>query len=129
AGAVSTGTRGTGAALGGLATQIEALELVLADGTVATCSAAERPDLFAAARVSLGTLGILTEVTLRCVPAFALAAEEGPEPIEDVIAHFGDLAAAHDHFEFYWIPNGRNALVKQNNRLPAGQQAAPLSAA
>src|ERR1700761_7677466 len=129
AGAVSTGTHGTGAALGGLATQIEALQLVLADGAVVSCSARERPELFAAARVGLGALGILTEVTLRCVPAFALAAEEGPEPVEDVITRFGELAAAHDHFEFYWIPNGRNALVKQNNRLPAGQQAAPLSAA
>jgi FAD-linked oxidoreductase len=129
AGALSTGTHGTGAALGGLATQIEALQLVLADGSIVSCSAQDQPDLFAAARVGLGALGIITEVTLRCVPAFALAAEEGPEPVEDVIARFGELAAAHDHFEFYWIPNGRNALVKQNNRLPAGQQAAPLSAA
>jgi FAD/FMN-containing dehydrogenase len=58
-----------------------------------------------------------------------LSAEEGPEPVEDVITRFGELASAHDHFEFYWIPYGRNALVKQNNRIPAGQQAAPLSAA
>src|SRR6202000_2439522 len=46
AGAVSTGTHGTGAKLGGLATQIEALQLVLADGSVVSCSAAQRPDLF-----------------------------------------------------------------------------------
>jgi FAD-linked oxidoreductase len=129
AGAVSTGTHGTGAKLGGLATQIEGLEMVLADGSVVSCSELERPDLFAAARVGLGALGVITEVTLRCVPAFALAAQEGPEPVEDVIARFGELAAAHDHFEFYWIPYGRNALVKRNDRLPAGQQARPLSAA
>jgi L-gulono-1,4-lactone dehydrogenase len=129
AGATSTGTHGTGAALGGLATQIEALRLVLADGSVVSCSASERPDLFAAARVGLGALGIITEITLRCVPSFVLSAEEGPEPIEDVIGRFGELAAAHDHFEFYWIPYGRNALVKRNNRLAAGQQARPLSAA
>jgi FAD/FMN-containing dehydrogenase len=79
--------------------------------------------------VGLGALGIITEVTLACVPSFALAAEEGPEPIEDVIAGFGELATGHDHFEFYWIPYGRNALVKRNNRIPAGQQPAPLSAA
>jgi len=126
AGALSTGTHGTGAALGGLATQIEALELILADGTTVSCSAAERPDLFAAARVGLGALGILTEVTLRCVPSFALAADEGPEPVQDVIARFGELAGRNDHFEFYWIPYGRNALVKRNNRLAAGRTAAPL---
>ncbi|HEY0719204.1 MAG TPA: FAD-binding protein, partial [Streptosporangiaceae bacterium] len=127
AGAVSTGTHGTGAALGGLATQVEALEMVLADGSVVSCSERDRPELFAAARLGLGALGIITEVTLRTVPSFALAADEGPEPVQDVIARFGELAAAHDHFEFYWIPYGRNALVKRNNRLPAGQPAAPLS--
>lgn len=129
AGAVSTGTHGTGARLGGLATQIEALEMVLADGSVVSCSAQEHQDLFAAARVGLGALGIITEVTLRCVPSFVLSAEEGPEPVGDVIARFGELAADHDHFEFYWIPYGRNALVKRNNRVPAGQDPAPLSAA
>jgi FAD-linked oxidoreductase len=129
AGAVSTGTHGTGARLGGLATQIEALEMVMADGSVVACSELDRPGLFAAARVGLGALGIITEVTLRCVPSFTLAAQEGPEPVEDVITRFGELAAAHDHFEFYWIPYGRNALVKRNDRLPAGQPANPLSAA
>src|SRR5690348_15738577 len=54
AGALSTGTHGTGARLGGLATQVESLELVLADGSVVTCSAGSRPELFAAARVGLG---------------------------------------------------------------------------
>src|SRR2546427_52144 len=54
AGALSTGTHGTGARLGGLATQVEALELVLADGSVVTCSASSRPELFDAARVGLG---------------------------------------------------------------------------
>src|SRR5580693_5984552 len=76
AGALATGTHGTGARLGGLATQIEALDLVLADGSLVTCSASVRPDLFAAARVGLGALGVVSAVTLRCVPSFTLAADE-----------------------------------------------------
>src|SRR3989442_1349350 len=60
AGALSTGTHGTGARLGGLATQVEALELVLADGSVVTCSASSRPGLFAAARVGLGAFGVIS---------------------------------------------------------------------
>jgi L-gulono-1,4-lactone dehydrogenase len=117
AGALSTGTHGTGARLGGLATQIEALDLVLADGSLVTCSASARPELFSAVRVGLGALGVITAVTLRCVPAFTLAADERPELVDEVIDRFDSFAAANDHFEFYWFPYGRNALVKRNNRL------------
>jgi len=117
AGALSTGTHGTGARLGGLATQVEALELVLADGSVVTCSASSRPELFAAARVGLGALGVISAVTLRCVPSFTLLADERPMPVDEVLERFDELAAANDHFEFYWFPYGRQALVKRNNRL------------
>jgi len=120
AGALSTGTHGTGARLGGLATQVASLELVLADGSVVSCSASSRPELFAAARIGLGALGVITTVTLRCVPSFTLAADERPVPLEEVLEQFGALAAANDHFEFYWFPYGRKALVKRNNRLPPG---------
>ncbi len=120
AGALATGTHGTGARLGGLATQIEALDLVLADGSLVSCSAAVRPELFAAARVGLGAFGVLAAVTLRCVPAFTLAADERPMPVDEVIEQFDALAEGNDHFEFYWFPYGRQALVKRNNRIPAG---------
>ena len=117
AGALSTGTHGTGARLGGLATQVEALDLVLADGSLVTCSAESRPELFAAARIGLGALGVITSVTLRCVPSFTLTADERPVPVDEVLEQFDSLAAANDHFEFYWFPYGRQALVKRNNRL------------
>lgn len=129
AGAVSTGTHGTGARHGGLATQITALDIVLADGSHATCSLRLRPDLFAAARVGLGALGVLATVTVRCEPAFVLAAEERPEPLDEVLDRFDELADNNDHFEFYWFPYGRNALVKQNNRQPTGTAPQPLSKA
>jgi FAD-linked oxidoreductase len=125
-GALATGTHGTGARLGGLATQVEALDLVLADGSLVSCSASARPELFAAARVGLGALGVVTAVTLRCVPSFTLAADERPMPVEQVIEEFGALAAANDHFEFYWFPYGRQALVKRNNRVSAGRGAGPM---
>ncbi|WET79753.1 D-arabinono-1,4-lactone oxidase [Amycolatopsis sp. QT-25] len=127
AGAISTGTHGTGARLGGIATQLAALELVLADGTVVTCSADERPDLFAAARVGLGALGVISTVTLQCEPSFLLSAQERPEPLEQVLEGFDQFADENDHFEFYWFPYGKNALVKRNNRLPAGSERRPLT--
>ena len=127
-GALATGTHGTGARLGGLATQVEVLDLVLADGSLVSCSASARPELFAAARVGLGALGVVTAVTLRCVPSFTLAADERPMPVEQVIEEFGALAAANDHFEFYWFPYGRQALVKRNNRVPSEVPAGPAAA-
>ena len=124
AGALSTGTHGTGARLGGLATQVTSLELVLADGSVVSCSATSRPELFAAARIGLGALGVITTVTLRCVPSFTLLADERPVPVEEVLEQFDALADANDHFEFYWFPYGRKALVKRNNRISAAGTAA-----
>jgi FAD-linked oxidoreductase len=127
AGALATGTHGTGARFGGMATQIAALELVLADGSVVSCSPTQRPDLFAAARIGLGALGIVSTVTLRCEPAFVLAADERPVPIDELQDGFDELADAHDHVEFHWFPYGRKALVKRNDRLPMGTTPKPLS--
>jgi L-gulono-1,4-lactone dehydrogenase len=128
AGAISTGTHGTGAGFGGISTQVAALELVLADGSVVTCSPDERPELFAAGRVGLGAFGVISTVTLRTEPSFVLHAEERPEPLDEVLASLDANCADNDHFEFYWFPYGRNALTKRNNRLPAGSVPEPLSA-
>ncbi len=129
AGAISTGTHGTGARFGGISTQVAALELVLADGSVVTCSPDERPELFAAGRVGLGAFGVISTVTLRTEQSYVLHAEERPEPLDDVLAAIDDNCADNDHFEFYWFPYGRNALTKRNNRLPAGTVPEPLSRA
>jgi L-gulono-1,4-lactone dehydrogenase len=125
-GAISTGTHGTGAAFGGIATQVIGLELVLADGSMITCSASEHPDLFAAAKVGLGALGVISTVTLQTEPAFVLAADERPEPLEEVLDALDHNCAANDHFEFYWFPYGDKALSKRNNRLPEGTAPMPL---
>lgn len=125
AGAISTGTHGTGARFGGIAAQVAGLELVLADGTVVHSGPLDR--LFGAARVGLGALGVITTVTLRTEPAFVLAARERAEPLEDVLAELESNCANNDHFEFYWFPYGRKALTKRNNRLPAGSEPKPLS--
>jgi L-gulonolactone oxidase len=121
AGAISTGTHGTGEQYGGISTQVVGLELVLADGSVVQCSATERPELWSAARVGLGALGILTKVTLRCVPLFGVRAEEGPMPFEELLDRFDELASSFDHFEAYWFPHTRATLTKCNTRLPLAE--------
>jgi L-gulonolactone oxidase len=121
AGAISTGTHGTGARLGGLATQVRGLQLVLADGSVLDCSADAEPDLYNAARIGLGAFGLVTSVTLQCEPLFRLTAVEEPMPLDDVLDSFDALADGNDHFEFYWFPHTRVALTKRNNRAVAGE--------
>ncbi|MGW9453282.1 D-arabinono-1,4-lactone oxidase [Streptomyces sp. NPDC055632] len=115
AGAMSTGTHGTGRKLGNLATQIEALDLVLADGTTLTCTDAD-PEVLRAARVSLGALGVITGYTLRVVPAFALRAETRTMPLARTLARLDELVDGNDHFEFFALPHAEAALVKLNNR-------------
>ena len=126
AGAISTATHGTGLRVPGLSSQVRALELVRADGSVVRCSAGEHPELFAAARAGLGAVGVITRVTLAVVPSFSLSAREFAEPVERVLARFADYAKENRHFEFYWFPHGRNALVKLHNELPAGTRPRPL---
>jgi L-gulonolactone oxidase len=121
AGAIATGTHGTGARLGNLSAQVAAIELVTADGSVRTLGESE-PDLLRAARVSIGALGALSSVTLRGVPAFTLEMIARPEPREEVLDTFDERAAAHDHFELFTFPYADSALVLERNRTDAPPQ-------
>jgi FAD-linked oxidoreductase len=112
AGAVSTGTHGTGAGLGVVATQLRALTLVTAQGDRLTCSEAENTELFKAASVSLGALGVIAGVTLQALPAYKLAAVKGPARLDDLLANLDRHKAENRHFEFFWFPHTDRAQVK-----------------
>jgi FAD-linked oxidoreductase len=127
AGAISTGTHGTGARLRNISAQVEAIELVLADGSVRELTAAAEPDLLRAARVGIGALGAITAVTLRCVPSFVLRRVDEPRPRDEVFAAFEELALANDHFELFTFPYADSALVLERNRFEG--PAAPRSRA
>ena len=126
AGALSTGTHGTGARFGGLATQVRALQLVTADGEVLDCDATRHPEVFSAARIGLGALGVITAVTLQAVPAFALRAVEGPGTLSGALEGFDELMTSTDHVEFYWFPHTDVTLLKCNTRVPLEEGLAPL---
>jgi len=125
AGAVQTGTHGTGRDLGGMAAQVAGLEMVLADGTITSCSADSPGGLFDAARVAMGALGVLTAVTFRVVPAFLLEAREEPMRWSEVISRLDELTSENEHFEFYWFPHSEGCLTKRNNTSAGPPQ--PLS--
>ncbi|MGW5468751.1 D-arabinono-1,4-lactone oxidase [Streptomyces chartreusis] len=127
-GATSTGTHGTGRDSASIAAQIKALELVTADGSVLTCSEKENPEVFAAARIGLGALGVVTAITFAVEPIFLLTAREEPMPFARVLAEFDELWTENEHFEFYWFPHTGSTNTKRNNRSagpekPVGQLA------
>lgn len=100
AGAVSTSTHGTGLQRTGLAAQIDSFRLVTAAGQSLVCSKQQNEDIFHCGRVSLGALGVITEMTLRVVPAFNLRAVEQPMRIDYVLDNFSRLIDENDFLSF-----------------------------
>jgi L-gulono-1,4-lactone dehydrogenase len=132
AGAISTGTHGTGAGLSNLSAQVEAMEIVTADGELRALTMEGTPEELLAARVSIGSLGAIYSVTLRCVPEFTLHRVDEPRPLAEVLSSFDELAHANDHFEFFVFPYTEKALTLCRNRSdrapePRGRAKAWLS--
>lgn len=123
AGAISTATHGTGPSFGNIPSQVAELTLALADGSLLTCSPERDPEVFRAARVGLGALGVIADVTLRCVPAFNLRGVDSSMPLAKALERFLELSESNDHFEFYVFPYSDTALTRTSNRT--GDQARP----
>lgn len=105
AGAISTGTHGTGPTLGNISTAVAAVRVVLNTGDVVHCDAATEPDLFEVARHSLGGVGLVTEVDLRVRPRYMLDERQWIATIDEVMPHIDRLVADTRHFEFFWVPD------------------------
>jgi L-gulonolactone oxidase len=112
AGALLTGTHGTGVGFGNLATQVAALRIVTADGAVVSCSADDDPDLFRAARVSVGALGVVSAITLRCRPAHSLRRVDDPRPLEEVLGDIDAIAGSAERFELFAFPYSKVCLTR-----------------
>ncbi|MFW6774728.1 D-arabinono-1,4-lactone oxidase [Nocardioides sp. CPCC 205120] len=130
AGAVSTGTHGSGGTWAGLGAQVVGLELVTGTGEVVVATRAENADVLDLARVSLGALGILTRVTLAVEPLFLLEAVEQPMTWDEAIGSLDELVAENHHVDLHWFPHTDRLLTKRNNRLDADlDEARPLGRA
>jgi FAD-linked oxidoreductase len=122
AGAISTGTHGTGARFGGLATRVRALTIVGPDGEVTRATPTEHHDLFQASRLGLGATGALSTVTIEAVPAFDLHAVEDVWPVDRVFEELGHLVDETDHFEFFWFPTANRVQTLSNTRVESSAQ-------
>ena len=116
AGAMATGTHGTGAALENISAAVKAVQLVRSDGEVLELTDG---DELRAARVSVGALGVVSAVTLQAVPAFTLEGVDAPAPLDETLDRLDALGAANDHFEFFTFPHSPLALTRTNNRTNA----------
>lgn len=114
-GTIGTGTHGTGLQLGSISTQVVKLRLVNGLGELVECSSTHNASLFKAAQVSLGALGIITEITLQCVPAYRLALQNLKEPLDTVLQELEDRYRQERNFEFYWFPYTASAWTKTSN--------------
>jgi len=129
AGAVSTGTHGTGGVMAGLAAQLAGFTVVTGRGEVLSCSAASNPEVFALGRVGLGALGVLVDVTFKVEPLFALEAVEQPMSWAEFHDSFDAMAADAHHVDAYWFPHTDRLLTKRNSRLASLDEIEPLSRA
>ncbi|MGI2297234.1 D-arabinono-1,4-lactone oxidase [Paenibacillus sp. GXUN7292] len=126
AGAVSTGTHGTGLKLGSLSTQVIGFTIVNGLGEVLECSEQSHPELFKALQVSLGTLGIIVQVKLRLRKSYILACESKRIKLSDCLGQLKDLAENNRHFEFFWFPYAQTCQVKLTNEAAYMTKASPI---
>ena len=119
AGAIATGTHGTGARLKPLHAQVEALELVDGSGTLHELTT--EPEL-RAARLALGALGVVTAATLRCVPAFTLRGTDEPRDLDATLDALDELADGAEHFELFAFPHASRAITRTNRRVDGPPQ-------
>jgi uncharacterized protein (TIGR02118 family) len=115
AGAVSTGTHGTGAWFGSISTQVTGLTLVTADGERIECSSAVEPAVFESARVALGALGVIARVRLRLLPAYRLHEMRWDWPFSRAMEALARMIADNHHFEFFWSSQGDVCAMKSLN--------------
>src|SRR5690625_1219058 len=97
---------------------VAALRIALPDGSIVDACPHSEPELFAAAQLGLGAIGVICEVTLQCVPAYRLELTESTQDLEQTVTSFLADASAIDHHEFFWFPRTRRATVRSARRLP-----------
>ena len=115
AGTISTSTHGTGTAFGTVSTQVVGLRFVNGKGEIVSCSETENRELFKAAQVSMGVMGIITQITLQCVPLYKLGVITDVAPLDGTLADLQTHLDNNRNFEFFWLPYTNKVATKTSN--------------
>jgi FAD/FMN-containing dehydrogenase len=121
AGAIGTGTHGSGRRLQNLATMLTGARLVDGNGTAQEFLIEREPQILRALRVSLGSVGILTSLRIAVVEAYRLQRKEWCTTFEPAVAAFDDVADRCRNADFYWYPRSDEVKVRtldEPGRLP-----------
>lgn len=111
AGAIATSTHGTGPRFGSYSDQVVGLRLLTANGDSIDCSAQQHPEIFDAARCSLGALGVITRVRLQNRRAFKLHRREWVQRFEELLEDMPRLLREHQHFEMNVLLHAATAVA------------------
>ncbi|KAL1978253.1 hypothetical protein VTN31DRAFT_1112 [Thermomyces dupontii] len=128
AGAITTGTHGSSVYHGLLSECIRSLAITLANGQTVHCSATNNPSLFRAALVSLGALGIITEVTLQATRSFRIAWKQSLYPLSEILENWSNgLWTSHHYVRVWWLPYMKRAVVWHADKTDLPLRAPPTS--
>uniref|UniRef100_A0A674INU4 L-gulonolactone oxidase n=1 Tax=Terrapene triunguis TaxID=2587831 RepID=A0A674INU4_9SAUR len=111
AGVIGTGTHNTGIKHGILPTQVVALTLLTASGEILECSESINVEIFQAARLHLGCLGVVLTITFQCVPEFYLLETTFPSTLQEVLDNLDSHLRRSEYFRFLWFPHSENVSV------------------
>lgn len=126
AGAIATGTHGSGRTLQNLASLLYGCTMVTASGDVKSFNEQDHPDIIKALRVSLGCVGIFTSMTLKVVPLFRLHRQELCTTTDDCLNNFDKLSIENRNVDFYWYPRSDMTKIRMLNEPGCGSVSFPF---
>jgi FAD/FMN-containing dehydrogenase len=118
AGAVATGTHGSGLDFGSFSSSVRSARIVTGTGDVLDIDASQA-DLLHAAQVSVGVLGVITRLTLEVAPAYHLQESNRVDPLEKVLDEWDDEIKTHRHYSFFWASCDESGSLYGHPPYPA----------
>ena len=128
AGAISTGTHGSSVKHGLISQSVTGLKLLLANGQVVICGPNQNAELFCAALVSLGALGIIVEVTFHAIPSFNVEWTQSLHSLSELLDSWEhSLWTGQEFTRIWWMPYMKKGIKWRANKTDKPVTTCPSS--